>query len=325
MDNTTTASQVMGPGVPRVKVSTFNGQQNFPNWQTQMSRSYIATQTDSMDPKCLSNFQALLASIKKDEERIDKILNKSTRVSDEDKKEMEDVKASLVVKKAQLLTCQKEDLIFLALIQASVAGAANLIALPSTDTFKLQETPTLPGAIAYDLLQREYTKPLAHEFDRFGDKERLKQYFHKTNLASPQNEIVLDGKVVEFLSKHSLTEENAKNDLYLEMLCEFLHHLPEDHMYETLHVKFRLQVSKREQKTSGGKDIFMAAIKEAQEIFKINKEIQKEGSALKTTIVARQRLQVIRSTMETELQAIRIAEERASFKTPTNVDKELLL
>ena len=283
MDNTTTASQVMGPGVPRVKVFTFNGQQNFANWQHQISRSYVATQMDSMNPKCLETFQELQASIKRDEERLEKFVVKITRLNEEEKKEMQELKTVIASKKAQLLTCQKEDLIFLALFQASVAGAALLTALPSTDTFKLQETPTLPGAIAYDLLQREYTKPLAHDFDRFGDKERLKQYFHKTNLASPQNEIVLDGKVVEFLSKHSLTEENAKNDLYLEMLCEFLHHLPEDHMYETLHVKFRLQVSKRENKATGGKDIFKAAIKEAHEVFTVNQEIQKAGSAMKAT------------------------------------------
>ena len=219
-----------------------------------------------------------MASIKSLEDRNEKFLLKRGP-SEEDKKENQELTTSLASKKTQLIGCQKEDLIFYALMQASSAGVASLIAFPPTVTFKLQEVPTLPGAIAYDLLQREYTKPTAHLFDRFGDKEILKQYFVKTNLASPQNEVVLNGKVVEFSSKHNL-EAVVLNDLYLEMLCEFLHHLPEEHLYETLHIKFRLQVSKLANKSAGGKDIFMAAIKEAQEIFKINKEIQKEGSAV---------------------------------------------
>ena len=61
MENTTNAQKVMGPGVPRVKVSTFNGQQNFANWQNQMSKSYIATQMDSMTPNCLQTVQDLQA------------------------------------------------------------------------------------------------------------------------------------------------------------------------------------------------------------------------------------------------------------------------
>ena len=285
MDNTTNAQQVMGPGVPRVKVSTFNGQQNFANWQNQLSKSYISTQMDSMNPKCLQNFEELLASIKSLEERIAKISIKK-HPSEEDKKEQQDLTMSLALKKTQLIGCQKEDLTFLALMQSSLAGIAGLIAFPPTDTFKLKEVPTLPGAIAYDLLQREYTAPKVHVFDRFGDKELLKQHFANTNLASPQIEVVLNGKVVEFASKHIL-EAIVVNDLYLEMLCEFLHHLPQEHLYETLHIKFRLLVSKLENQSTGGKGIFLEAIKEAQEVFKINKDIQKEGAALKTTMVAR--------------------------------------
>ena len=68
-------------------------------------------------------------------------------------------------------------------------------------------------------------------------------------------------------------------------MCEFLHHLPEEHIYQTLHVKYRLAVSKLDDKKDGGKDLFMAAIKETQEVFKINKEIQREEAAMKVVAI----------------------------------------
>ena len=136
----------------------------------------VTSQSKWMNPKCLQNFQDLMASIKSLEDRNEKFLLKRGP-SEEDKKENQESTTSLASKKTQLIGCQKEDLIFYALMQASSAGVASIIAFPPTDTFKLQEVPSLPGAIAYDLLQREYTKPTAHLFDRFGDKEILKQYF----------------------------------------------------------------------------------------------------------------------------------------------------
>ena len=69
-------------------------------------------------------------------------------------------------------------------MQISVAGVAGLIAFPPTETFQLQEIPQLSGDIAYDRLRREYTKPKSHVFDRFGDKEKLKENFVNTNLAT---------------------------------------------------------------------------------------------------------------------------------------------
>ena len=59
--------------------------------------------------------------------------------SEDEKKENIELKTLLASKKTQLIGCQKEDLIFYALMmQASLAGVASLIAFPSTDTFELQ-------------------------------------------------------------------------------------------------------------------------------------------------------------------------------------------
>ena len=68
-------------------------------------------------------------------------------MSEDDKKELQDLTASIASKKTQLIVCHKEDLIFYALMQASVAGVAGLIAFPQTETFQLQETPQLSDAI----------------------------------------------------------------------------------------------------------------------------------------------------------------------------------
>ena len=63
MENTTNAQQVMGPGVPRPKVSTFNGQQPFPYWQQELFNSYVSTAPNPMDSKSLEMFQELQQQI----------------------------------------------------------------------------------------------------------------------------------------------------------------------------------------------------------------------------------------------------------------------
>ena len=100
MENITNAQQVMGPGVPRKKVSTFNGQQqNFANWQNQLSKSYSSTQMDSMNPKCHPTFQELLASIKALEDKIQEFASKKGTSADEKKGESVQDIASLSSKK----------------------------------------------------------------------------------------------------------------------------------------------------------------------------------------------------------------------------------
>ena len=63
MENTTNAHQVMGPGVPRPKVSTFSGQQPFPQWQQELFNSYVSTAPNSMDSKSLGLFEELQQQI----------------------------------------------------------------------------------------------------------------------------------------------------------------------------------------------------------------------------------------------------------------------
>ena len=72
MENTTNAHQVMGPGVPRPKVSTFNGQQPFPQWQQELFNSYVSTAPNPMDPKSLGLFDELQKSIEMLEKDIKK-------------------------------------------------------------------------------------------------------------------------------------------------------------------------------------------------------------------------------------------------------------
>ena len=112
MDNTTNAQQVMGPGVPRAKVSTFNGLQgNFPNWQTQLSRSFVSTQMNTMNPNCIAAFEDLLKQVKHLEGKTESFTTKSahTRASEAEQKEhLQDI-ASLALKKTQVITWQKED------------------------------------------------------------------------------------------------------------------------------------------------------------------------------------------------------------------------
>ena len=295
MENTTNAHQVMGPGVPRPKVSTFNGQQSFPQWQQELFNSYISTAPNPMDPKSLGLFDELQKSIEMLEKDIKKYKPHKGEYTTQAQIDLAEAHAknvpALALLKAKQVTWQKEDLIIYAIIQASVAGNAHFIALPKTETFSISATPQLQGAKAYDRLRVEYTKRVTHPFDKFAEKEILKTHFNNPNLQSPQVEIWLDGKVVEFITKHSL-DPIVANDLYLELTCLLLHGLPEDHMYQSLHVKFRLAISTTDVKREGGRDQFMDAIKEAQQIFKISKDIAKEGSAMKSvatkTVKARQ-------------------------------------
>ena len=264
MENTTNAHQVMGPSVPRPKVLTFNGQQPFPYWQQELFNSFVSTALNPMDSKSLELFQELQQQIA----YLDKEIKSYKPVKEFKTQGQVDVaeayaKNALALLKTKQITWQKEDLNFYAIVQGALTGAALLIALPKAETFSMAATPQLQGAKAYDRLRLEYTKPLAHPFDKFGDKEKLKEHFINPNLQSPHVEIILNGKVIEFSSKHTL-DSVVLNDLYLKMMCVLLHSLPDDHMYQSLQVKYRLAISNADVKREGGHEQFMASIKEAQ-------------------------------------------------------------
>ena len=286
MENTTNAHQVMGPGVPRPKVSTFSGQQPFPQWQQELFNSYVSTAPNSMDSKSLGLFEELqqqIAYLEKEIKTHKPVKEYKTQGQVDAAEAYAKNVPALALLKTKQVTWQKEDLIVYAIIQASVAGNALPIAFPKTETFSITSAPQLQGAKAYERLRVEYTKRTVHPFDKFGDKEILKAHFNNPNLQSPQVEVMLNAKVVEFITKHSL-DPVVSNDLYLELTCITLHGLPDEPMYQSLHVKFRLAISTTDVKREGGHELFMLAIKEAQEIFEISKDIAKEASAMKSVV-----------------------------------------
>ena len=119
MENTTNAHQVMGPGVPRPKVSAFNGQQPpFPQWQQELFNSYVSTAPNPMDSKSLGLFDELQKNIEMLEKDIKKYkpVKEFTTQGQVDAAEAHAKNVpALALFKAKQLTWQKEDLIVYAL------------------------------------------------------------------------------------------------------------------------------------------------------------------------------------------------------------------
>ena len=282
------AQQVMGPQAShlRAKITTFNGNGNFPTWQHQVQNSYVSNWPNPMDPKSLLMFEQLVNSIAITESRIkaykpvDKITTREQQLL---AAQNELDVPQLAEFKRQQFAWQKEDLTFYIIVQSAIAGPANIIAQGQIEAFQLVATPQLQGALAYERLRKEYTKDASHIFERYGQEELLKENFVKPNLSSPQIEVILNDKVSQFALKFGV-KGVVLNDTYLKMLCVFLHHLPPENIYETVLLKYRAAVAGEEIKEQGAKELFLAAIKEAQVVFKINKEIQKEAMSLKAMV-----------------------------------------
>ena len=156
------AQQVMGPQAShrRAKITSFNGIGNFASWQTQVQNSYVPNFPNPMDPKSLP-FQQLLASIPITEARIKayKPVKEITTQKEQNAAEAyaQDV-ANLANYKSQQLAWQKEDLTFYIIVQSALTGAAYIVAFPQIESFQLMASPQLQGALAYERLQKEYTK-----------------------------------------------------------------------------------------------------------------------------------------------------------------------
>ena len=112
MDNTN-AQQVMGPGVPRPKVSTFNGTQQFPQWQQELFNSYVATAPNPMEPKSLGLFQELqqqIAYLEKEIKSYKPVKEFKTQGQVEAAENYPKNVSTLALLKAKQIAWQKEDL-----------------------------------------------------------------------------------------------------------------------------------------------------------------------------------------------------------------------
>ncbi len=270
------AQQVMGHAL-RPKISQFNSSsQSFSKFQNELQNSFVSGHPNPMDPKkSAGSFCDLLESIDTAEKALG-ALRKSRDVVD-----VEPAKADVAFLKASLLSWEKDDLTFLSILQHALGGPAYLIAFPPVSTFKLKEKPELPGALAYDRLQKEYSQAPVNIFDKYSSEQSLNEFFVQPNLASPQIEVFLSEKISAHIAKYSC-DEHVSNDLYFKFSNVFLQHLPDGPSYMALHVKCRTDFNEEDNKENG-KDLFIKTVKEAQAIFKAIQEIQHQAVALKTS------------------------------------------
>ena len=206
MASSSSALEVMGHNKQRLRISHFSGIESFPVYQAQLQQQVIFTFKTSMDPDCDGDFEALLKEIDDNKRK--------------DAKEETAYQSAQVKKKSY----QTDDYNFQLAMQASLKGAAYIIAFPQQTEFVLNKSPLLAGAKAYQRLLKEYGQIPVNVLDKFAAKQQILSLFTSPNLESPQLDVFLTAKVEEHIAKYKMSKEVA-NDLYLEVLHEFSQHL----------------------------------------------------------------------------------------------------
>ena len=283
MASSSSALQVMGTAFTRPKVSQFSSSaQSFAKYQNELQNSFVTAYPNPMHPDSLKAFDKLIKDIASVENKIYELEQAKGRRG----KKAEDVNIlydDLEELKAAKIGWEKDDLIFFCIMQHSLGGTASLIAFPQVSTFKLKEKPELPGALAYERLQKEYTQAKVHVLDKYSSEQSLHEFFVQPNLASPQIEIFLSEKISAHVAKYQC-EDHVANDLYFKFSNIFLQNLPEGASYLALHVKSRTEFNEDDNKENG-KELFLKIVKDAQAIYKALHEIQQQAIALKTSVL----------------------------------------
>jgi len=219
MNSSSGALEVMGHK-PRLKISPFSGTENFSVYQSQLQQQGIFTFISSMDIKCEADFEKLLKDIE-------------AQAADNGS---QDKRANLQILLAKKKIYQQDDLNFQVSLQSSLKGIAQIIAFPPPTAFVLQEKPVLSGSQAYQRLLKEYGEIPINMLDKFTAKEQILSYFTSPNLGSPQLDVFLVAKVEEHLIKYKF-EKEVQNDFYMEVLHEFVKHLPNNPTFVAVQVK----------------------------------------------------------------------------------------